>query len=169
MKNIGLFYGTETAKTAQIAKKIQEAFGETPIEVVDVEKAWQQDFEKYDYIIAGVSTWFDGELPSYWDELVPLIKTLKLKNKKVAIFGLGDQVKYPDNFVDAIGLLAQVFESAGAKIVGYTSTDGYQFGQSQALVGNQFKGLAIDFENQPGKTKQRITNWVKGLKEEFKG
>jgi flavodoxin I len=168
MKTIGIFYGTETTKTAQIAKKIQEAFGDNPIDVIDVEKAWKEDFEKHDYIIAGVSTWFDGELPTYWDELVPLLKTLKLKNKKVAIFGLGDQVKYPDNFVDGIGLLASVFESAGAKIVGYTSVDGYKFNHSQALANNQFKGLAIDIENQSAKTKQRITEWVKTLKEEFK-
>lgn len=48
-------------------------------------------------MIVGASTWFDGELPTYWDELVPELESLDLKGKKVAIFGLGDQKNYPDN------------------------------------------------------------------------
>jgi flavodoxin I len=167
MKKIGLFYGTGTHKTASVAKKIKEAFGDS-IEVVSVEEAWQKDFEAYDYIIAGASTWFDGELPTYWDELMPKVLTLGLKGKKVAIFGLGDQVRYPDNFVDGIGILADAFISTGATIVGLTSSEGYHFNKSQALIGGRFSGLALDFENQHELNDQRIHDWVEALKLEFK-
>jgi len=167
MKQIGLFYGKNTVKTATIAKKIQEAFGEAKVDLIAIEEAWQKDFEAYNFLIVGASTWFDGELPSYWDEIIPVLSTLDLKNKKVAIFGLGDQMNYPDNFVDGIGLLAKAFESAGAKLTGFTSTEGYQFSQSQAVKGDQFTGLAIDVENQPEKTEQRISDWVEKLKKEF--
>ena len=93
------------------------------IEVVLIEKAWQNDFQVYDNMIVGASTWFDGELPTYWDELVPELESLDLKGKKVAIFGLGDQKNYPDNFVDGMGILADAFQKAGAELVGFTSTD----------------------------------------------
>lgn len=167
MKKVGLIFGTSTAKTARIAEKIQELLGKDNVKSISVEDAWADDFQAYDNIIAGSSTWFDGELPTYWDEIRPELESLNLKGKKVALFGLGDQKKYPDNFVDGIGLLAESFENAGAKIVGLTSVEEYEFAQSKALRNGKFLGLVIDFENQPGKTDGRIAQWVEQLKKEF--
>ena len=167
MKKIGLFYGTSTVKTAKIAVKIKKEFGDAQIDIVPIEEAWQKDFESYDNLVLGVSTWFDGELPSYWDEITPELESLNLKGKKIAIFGLGDQVKYPDNFVDGIGMLAETIEATGAKLVGLTSTEGYNFAHSRALRDDKLLGLAIDIENQSGKTDKRIADWVEQLKKEF--
>ena len=89
MKKIGLFYATKAERTSWVAEKIQKEFGEDKIEVVPIEQAWQNDFAAYDCFIVGASTWFDGELPTYWDELLPELRTMKLKGKKVAIFGCG--------------------------------------------------------------------------------
>ena len=73
------------AKTSHIAEKIREDLGGVKvIEVVLIEKGWQNDFQAYDNMIVGASTWFDGELPTYWDELVPELESLDLKGKKVA-------------------------------------------------------------------------------------
>lgn len=166
MKKIGLFYKTDSGKTALVAQKIRKELGDT-VEVVTIENAGQKDFEAYDNIIAGVSTWFDGELPTYWDELVPELETLNLKNKKVALFGLGDQVNYPDNFADGIGILAEVLRNAGATLVGFTSLKDYKFDRSRALKNNKLQGLVIDIENQSGKTDERIKAWCEQLKKEF--
>lgn len=168
MKKIGLFYGVNTKKTAQIGQQIQEAFGSSaPVDIVPIEEAWKTDFERYDHLIVGASTWFDGELPSYWDELIPELTSLDLSGKKVAIFGLGDQIEYPDNFVDGIGILADAFELTGAQLVGFTSTEGYDFNSSRAVRNNQFLGLVIDVENQADRTAGRITAWVEQLKTEL--
>lgn len=167
MKKIGLFYGASTKKTASVAKKVLDAFEKDKIELVPLEKAWKKEFESYDQLIVGASTWFDGELPDYWDEMIPELSTMNMKGKKVAIFGLGNQVEYPDNFVDGIGILAEVFESAGAELVGYTSKEGYTFNHSRAVRGEQFAGLVLDLENEPDKTDQRIQDWVKMLQKEF--
>lgn len=167
MKKIGLFYKTDTGKTTLVAKEIQKEFG-NGVEVLPIENAWQKDFENYDHIIAGTSTWFDGELPVYWDEMIPELKTLNLKNKKVALFGLGDQMNYPDNFADGIGILAEVLKDAGATLVGLTSPKDYKFNHSGALKNNKLQGLVIDIENQPEKTKIRIKAWCEQLKKEFK-
>lgn len=167
MKKVGLFYGEGTAKTARIAKEIQKAFGDIKVDLIAVENAWAKDFTSYENIIIGTSTWFDGELPDYWDEMVPVLNDIDLKGKKVAIFGLGDQVDYPDNFADAIGILADIFISRGATLVGLTSTEGYTFSQSRAMYKNQFAGLVLDIENQSNKTTKRISDWVNALKKEF--
>lgn len=166
MKKIGLFYKTDTGKTALVAKKIRKELGDA-VEVVTIENAGQKDFEAYDNIIAGASTWFDGELPTYWDELVPELEILNLKNKKVALFGLGDQVNYPDNFADGIGILADVLRRSGATLVGFTSPKDYKFDRSRALKNNKLQGLVIDIENQSGKTDERIKAWCEQLKKEF--
>ena len=163
----GLFYGTGTEKTTFVANKIRKAFGEDQIDIIPIESAWKRDFEAYDHIIAGTSTWFDGELPTYWDEIIPELVTLDLKNKKVAIFGLGDQTNYPDNFADGVGLLVDVFSGTGATLVGFTSTEGYQFSQSLAVKDDKFLGLVIDVENQADLTEKRIHDWVSQLRKEF--
>lgn len=167
MKKIGLFYGTETAKTSAVAQKIQQAFQGGQVDLIPIEKAWKEDFEAYEHIIAGASTWFDGELPTYWDEIVPELCHLDLTNKTVALFGLGNQKEYPDNFVDGIGILAEIFLQGGATLVGYTSSEGYAFHRSKALQNGKFQGLALDVDTQADLTDERIRRWVKQLEEEF--
>ncbi|MHB9057186.1 MAG: flavodoxin [Paludibacteraceae bacterium] len=167
MRKTGLFYSYSTIKTAQIAKKILKEFTEDEIYPVNLDEAWDNEFNNYDNFILGTSTWFDGELPDHWDEMIPEINTMNFEGKKVAVYGLGNQKDYPDNFVDGIGLLAAVFENKGAEIVGYTSTEEYEFASSKAQRGNQFCGLAIDVENQNKKTNERIKAWVEQLKKEF--
>lgn len=141
---------------------------DAPIEAVNVETLTEEQFLSYDNLILGVPTWFDGELPNYWDELGPALEDMNLKGKYVAMFGLGDQVNYAENFLDALGIMAVLLESRGAKIVGHTSAKGYTFESSKALRGNQFLGLAIDFENQANKNKERVSAWVEQIKKEFK-
>ena len=107
------------------------------------------------------------ELPTYWDELIPELETLDLKGKRVALFGLGDQVNYPDNFADGLGLLGDAFEKAGASLVGFTPTKGYSFNRSKALRGNEWCGLVLDFENQSEMTDGRIKAWCDRLRAEL--
>lgn len=167
MKKIGLFYSFNTVKTSQTAKKIVEFFGKENIEVVNAESINEKEFTAYENMILGCPTWFDGELPNYWDEFVPAIEDLNLGGKKIAIFGAGDQKGYPENFVDAVGIMADILESRRASIVGYTSTEGYKFEHSRAVRGDKFCGLALDFENQASKNNDRIAKWCEQLKKEF--
>lgn len=166
MKRIGLFY-CEGKATTVIVEKLKAAFGEAEIELIPIETVQKSDFEAYDNMIMGVSTWFDGELPAIWDEVVPQLKTIDMHKKRVAIFGLGDQQNYPDNFVDGIGILAGIVEANGAKLVGLTSVDEYTFNKSAAVRGDLFLGLALDVDNQSDKTDERVKNWVEQLKKEF--
>ncbi|MFB6317048.1 flavodoxin [Saccharicrinis sp. FJH54] len=161
-----LFYSFTAKKSSQVAKHIIEEWGKG-LEVVDVDKARGEDLAKYDALILGVPTWFDGELPSYWDEMVPEIENADLKGKKAAIYGLGDQKGYPENYVDGIGLMADILMEQGIEIVGHTSAEGYKFERSVSYRNGEFIGLALDFENQAGLSEERIKNWVKQLKKEF--
>lgn len=167
MKKIGLIYSYNTNKTALVAKKILENFEDKEIEAVNAEEITGKVFASFDNLILGCPTWFDGELPNYWDEFVPELEELKLKGKKIAIYGNGDQKGYPENFCDAVGIMADLVENLGATIVGFTSREGYTYESSKAERGDQFCGLAIDFENQAKLNNQRITKWCEQLKKEF--
>jgi flavodoxin I len=167
MNKIALIYSFNTKKTGKIAAQINEAFGDDAVEMLNAEDITEELFLSYDRIIMGVATWFDGELPNYWDEFVPALEDLDLKGKKIALFGLGDQKGYPENFLDGVGIMAEILEACGATLVGFTSAEGYEFESSRALRDNSFAGLAIDYENQGSMNKQRVAAWVEQLKNEF--
>ncbi len=167
MKKTGIFYSFNSNKTAKTGEKIAEAFGKKSVDIVDAENVTEEQFAKYDNIIVGVATWFDGELPNYWDEFVPALEDMDLKGKKIAIYGMGDQKGYPENFNDGIGIFAEIVEACGADVVGYTSREGYTYESSRAERGDKFCGLCIDQENQARLSKKRIEDWAEQLKKEF--
>jgi flavodoxin I len=121
MSNIGLFYSFKSLKTRKIANFIADKFSENDIESIDAETVTEEDFMRFNHLILGVPTWFDGELPIYWDEFVPALKDLDLTGKRIAIFGLGDQKGYPENFGDAVGLMARLLMQQNAEIIIFQS------------------------------------------------
>lgn len=168
MSKIAIIYSFNSVKTAKAAEKIKEAFGaDFSVVPVNAEDLTEEIFLSYKNMILGVPTWFDGELPNYWDEFVPAIEDLDLKGKTIAIYGLGNQVEYPENFGDAVGILAELVQERGAKLIGHTSAEGYNFESSRALTGDKFVGLILDQETQPRLSKERIEKWVSNISKEF--
>lgn len=96
------------------------------------------------------------------------MEEMDMKGKKVAIYGLADQVGYPENFADGVGILARLLRDRGAEIVGQTDIDNYTFESSHAIENGQFLGLVLDQENQARLSKKRIENWLEDLKNIFK-
>jgi len=167
MNKTAIIYSFNTKKTGKIATQIKEGFNDPAIEMINAEEITEDLFLSFDQIIMGVPTWFDGELPNYWDEFVPALEEMDLKNKKIALFGLGDQKGYAENFLDGVGIMAEILEAQGAVLVGFTSTEGYEFESSRAERNDQFVGLAIDYENQGSMNKERVSAWIEKLKKEF--
>ncbi len=164
MSKTAIIYSFNSNKTAKAGEKIVQAFGENKLELVNAEDITEEQFLSYDQLILGVPTWFDGELPNYWDEFVPALEGVSMKGKKVAIYGLADQVGYPENFADGIGIMVKLLKSRGAEILGYTANEKYEFESSAALDGDLFMGLVLDQENQARLSNKRIENWVTDLK-----
>jgi flavodoxin I len=162
-----LIYSFDTHNTSEVARLLKDELRDYDIEPINAEEVTGDQVSLYDNLIFGTPTWFSGELPNYWDEFLPELKVLDLKGKKVAIFGNGDQIGYPDNFVDAIGIMSVLVEILGAVTVGHVSINGYTFEKSKALHNGKFYGLPIDFENQPELTVGRVKKWAHQLVKEF--
>lgn len=164
-----IIYSFNSNKTAKAGEKIVDAIGkDLKLEVLNAEEITEKQFLAYNQLILGVPTWFDGELPNYWDEFVPAIEDMDLKGKKVAIYGLADQAGYPENFADGIGVMARLLRDQGAELVGQTEIDKYEFESSHAIEDGKFLGLVLDQENQARLSKKRIENWVEEIKKVFK-
>ena len=102
-----------------------------------------------------------------WDDfLYDTLPSLNVKGKPVAIFGMGDQQSYSDNYCDAAGELYDVFSAAGTKVYGFTSTDGYEHEASKAEYDGKFCGLMLDEDNQYELSEERCKNWAAQLKSE---
>lgn len=169
MSKIGLFYGTQTSNTQTAAELIQKEFGgEDVVTLQDISRTEPADFGEYQYIIIGCPTWNVGELQSDWESFYDdQLDTIDFTGKKVAYFGDGDQIGYPDTFQDAMGMLEEKISELGGETVGYWSIEGYDFSDSKALRNDKFVGLALDDDNQSELTEERIKAWVAQLKSEF--
>ncbi|APW66345.1 flavodoxin [Poseidonibacter parvus] len=157
-----LFYASSTGNSEEIADKIASELG--GIEIFDLSSSSVEKINEYDKVILGGSTWGDGELNDDWDEAWDSFKTLDLTDKTIALFGLGDQDGYPDEFCSALGIIYEQVSTSGAKIVGFTSTDGYDFDDSKAVIDGKFVGLVIDEDNQDDLTDERISSWAENIK-----
>ncbi|MGF1519477.1 MAG: flavodoxin FldA [Nodosilinea sp.] len=168
MTKIGLFFGTQTGNTETLAEAIQAEFGgDDVVTLHDIADASPDDFAEYPCLIIGCPTWNIGELQSDWEGFFDELDEIDFSGKQVAYFGAGDQVGYADNFQDAMGILAAKITSLGGTIVGQWSTDGYEFDDSKAVQNGKFVGLALDEDNQPELTGDRIKTWVAQLKPTF--
>lgn len=168
MTKIALFYGTQTSNTQTAAEMIQKEFGgDSIVTLFDISKTEPTDFTTYSYIIIGCPTWNIGELQSDWEDFFDQLDNIDFTGKKVAYFGTGDQVGYPDTFQDAMGILEEKVSELGGETVGYWSTDGYEFTDSKAVRDGKFVGLALDEDNQSELTNERIKAWVFQLQQEF--
>ena len=143
---IGLIYGSDTGMTEEIAHSIVVEWDISNIEVIEITNAKTSDFDKFDVLILGLSTWYDGDLQSDWESYFDEFKTINFTNKTIAIYGLGDQYGYGEYFIDGVGILAEVVLENGGKIIGKWGTKEYDFSESKAEIEgeNLFYGLAID-------------------------
>lgn len=162
MSTIKIIYGSTTGNTEKAAELITDKIGGECINIIN---AGNDDFNA-DLVILGVSTWGIGELQDDWEDGMSKLTTENLKGKKVALFGLGDQSGFGDTFIDGVGTLYEKALECGAEIIGTWSTDDYDYGSSTAELGDTFAGLALDDDNEPDKTEERISQWVEQLKKE---
>ena len=170
MTKIGLYFGTTTGNTEEIANQIKETFEELVPDSIEVFNVADDDLSTmpdFQALILGIPTWDDGVMQYDWDEVVSELDEMDFEDKKAAIFGLGDQMGYPDTFQDAIGILGKKMQECGAQLVGYTSTEGYDFDESCGVEDGRFMGLALDVDNDVDLVDEKITAWVKQIKEEF--
>jgi flavodoxin I len=166
---VGLYYSTTTGNTETVAGYLADLVG---AEAKDIGDSTEDEIMGHDAIIVGAPTWHTGadeqRSGTEWDGwLYDNLPNMDLKDKKVAIFGVGDSSGYGDNFCDATGELYDCFTKQGAKIYGMTpAEDGIEYTESKGVVDGKFVGKIFDEDNYYDESETRAGDWVKQLKDE---
>lgn len=166
---IGLFYGSTTCYTEMAAEKIQQIYGNDMVELHNIKDVPLSECQAYDLLIFGISTWDYGELQEDWESHWQDIASLDLSGKVIALFGMGDQVGYPEWFQDALGMLHDEILPQSPLLIGAWPNEGYEFIASKALTSDEkhFVGLALDEDNQYHLSEERLNLWVQQLQQEI--
>ncbi len=164
---ITIIFGSTGGSTEEVAQKIAENLS-CETKLVDISNASNEDFQNSTNLILGTSTWGDGDLQDDWEDFFDELDNIDFNDKKIALFGLGDQDSYYDTFLDGMGILYNKVKERGATIVGdNVDISDFEFGESTACIDGSFVGLAIDEDNQNNMSDERIKTWTKNLESKF--
>ncbi len=167
--SMGLFFGSTTGNTENIAEMMKLAFGGLVTHMANITDIEPDELLKYDVLVLGIPTWNVGELQYDWEDFIPSLSGLDLTGKKVALFGLGDSFGYSENFLDALGLLWDELKVLGSpELIGIWPTEGYTFDESKGKFDeNNFLGLGLDEENESDMHEERIEAWTNQVRTEL--
>lgn len=169
MAKLGIFFGTDSGTTRLMAKKMAKRLGDEMCDKpLNVNRINADDLLKYDALILGTPTYGEGTVPGTatgvrdgsWQEFFPKLEKLNLSGKRIALYGLGNQDKYPERFADGLFELYSRLKACGAEIVGNWSTESYTFLQSRAVIDGKFVGLVLDQNNQALLSEERLATWL---------
>ena len=166
MKTIGIFYGSSSGVTENVAKRIAAKLGVAEADIHDVASASANEAEKYEAVLLGSSTWGAGDLQDDWYGFLDNLKSADLSGKLVALFGCGDSSSFSDTFCVAIGTIHKELSATGCKFIGAVDAGDYSYDDSTAVSNGKFAGLALDEVNEDYKTDGRIDAWIAQLRTE---
>lgn len=166
MKKIGIFYGTTSGITAGIVDEIEFYLRGEEYEVFDVANGIDE-MENLENLILVSPTYGVGELQKDWENVYDKLKSLDFTNKIVGIVGVGNQFAFGESYAGAMRKLYDAVIDKGAKVVGFTSTEGYSYEETESVINNKFVGLALDESNQDNETPDRIKAWIEEIKPLF--
>ena len=156
MSKIGIFYGSSTGSTSEVAQRLAKALG-AEANVYDVAGADAADAAAFDVLLLGSSTWGIGDLQDDWEDFLPKLAEQSLAGKKVALFGCGD----------ALAKIHEGLAGTGCSFIGAYEPEGYSYDATETEQDGKLIGLCIDEANQSDLTDERIETWVALLQSQF--
>lgn len=166
MKEIGIFYGSQTGTTKKIAFQIGSKLGVNEEDIIDVATCAPSKTGDYRNLILGTSTWGNGALERDWQSFIDGLEAVSLRGKKVALFGCGD-VRMKKTFCAGVGELYKRLQQTGADFIGDYDLVGYDITETPARIDGKVVGLLLDEVNHPEATKLRTDGWTDKIRQEL--
>jgi len=166
-KRVGIFYAPSGGSVHKVARLLKQKLADFSPDLFVLSEVIPSTMLEYRTVVLvcstlGRNTW-EMEQKDPWASFLPRMQRLQFLGRKVAIVGLGDHVSYPNNFVDGMGILADIVEKQGGRLIGKTETRDYVFNDSRALRDGKFIGLPLDEDYEAGQTEERINRWLKNI------
>lgn len=167
-----LLYWATGGNVEKAAKEIYAELGADKLEMADLASFDYQRFDEFDNFIFGIATvgaeiWRDTQGDNYWNDFFVELENKSFEGKKFAFYGLGNQVLYPEHYVDALGYLKNEVDKRNGTIVGFWPTEGYSYTDSEGEADGKFFGLALDEDFQKDLTPERIKQWTAQISHEM--
>lgn len=166
MKKTGIFYGTTTGTTKEVAEYIASELGISATDIHNVATSAPTDIAPYDVLIIGASTWGSGDLQEDMADWLDGVSAIDLRNKEVAIFGCGDE-SMNDTSCNSVGELYHRLHDAHPEFIAPFNNKGYNYTHSESDVKGMVVGLCIDNVNHPDETMSRVREWCEIIKSEI--
>ncbi len=166
MKKIGIFYGSTTGTTKEVAEYIATELGIGEDALHDVSSTAPSVVADYDVLIIGASTWGAGDLQVDMENWLDGVGSLDLRDKEVAIFGCGDD-SMSETFCDGVGKIYHKLHDAHPEFIAPFDNKGYDYDHSDSDVKGMIVGLCIDNVNHPDETLPRVREWCRIIKSEI--
>lgn len=167
MKEFGIFYGSTTGITADVAQRIAKLLNVADTDIHDVASAAPSTVGDYSTLILGSSTWGNGNLQEDWFSFLDGLEVLDLNGKRVAIFGCGDETM-SDTFCAAVGIIYERMQRTGAMFIAPFNADEYHYDHTPAEIDGKIRGLLLDEVNHPEFTATRLVEWTNEIKDAVK-
>lgn len=166
MKKIGIFYGSTTGTTEQVAKEIAADIGVRDADIHDVRTTAPSALGDYDVILIGSSTWGDGDIQDDMQDFIDGAGVVSLAGKYVGVFGCGDDTM-SETFCNAVRKIYDAMKKTGATMIGDFNTDGYEYEHSDAEENGRAVGLLIDNVNHDNLSPEKIKEWTDEIKRQI--
>jgi len=173
MNNTLLVYWPKDGNVETIALKLKDKFQGGDFIKKALSEIKLEDLKTFDNWIVGGSTvgshvWEAADDSNKWHEFFKMMDEVDMSAKVVAFYGLGDQVLYPNHFVDGLGIFQEEFSKRNTKIVGQWPAGGYTFTDSEGVENDMFFGLALDEDHEENLSDERLDKWLEIIGKEFK-
>ncbi|MDD3107349.1 MAG: flavodoxin domain-containing protein, partial [Bacilli bacterium] len=142
MKRVNILSWPKGGETEITANKILDTFNNMQSDI----KAYELDFlnlsedklRSCDLLIVGGSTikddnWLIANNTTKWGQFFNFLRLTDLSGLKAAVFSIGDQELFPDNFVDGMSVIRNALAIKGARVIGYWPTESYDFNDSRSI------------------------------------
>lgn len=159
MKKFGIFYGSLTGATADVARRIGKKLGIDNGDVHNVAETEPSAVGDYENLVFATSTWGNGDVERDWLDWLDALKAMDLRGHRVAMVGVGDETM-ADTFCSGVGIIYEKIKDTGVYFIGSYPADVYKFNRSDAVVNGQPVGLLLDETNHPDLTDGRIDGWL---------
>lgn len=160
----GIFYGSTTGNTENLAGEIASILGIDSADVHNVGQSSADEVDGYSTLLLGSSTWGSGDLQDDWYDFLDALKEKDLSGKRVALFGCGDSASYPDTFCGALGQIYDALEGTGCVFIGAYEPVDYDVTDSDVCRDGKFVGLAYDEGDSEDKNAARLQSWCELVK-----
>lgn len=119
MGKILIIYASRTGNTEIMAETIAEQLktsnNKVTIQNIDFDEIDMNKLCKYDAVLLGTYTWYDGELPYEVEDLHEALSDIDLVHKIIGIFGSADS--FYDTYGGAIDIMTERVRELGATVV----------------------------------------------------